>query len=290
MTELQHSNNELLALDTIDKISFEKIVRKNSMKGIEIYIKGLQSWRIWINMAVSEIRRRYKRTLLGPFWVTLSIAIFIGTIGLVFPTLWHTDSKTFLPFFASGYIIWIFISTSITEACGTFINMRPLIKQLPLPYSIYANNVVASNMIILMHHMIVYFAVMVIYQVPLNLNTLLFFPAILILCFTFSWVSILFGLWSARFQDIKQIVVSFLQIALFVTPILWMPSQLGDSWQSQLCNLNPLAHWIAIARAPLLGEQPTLTNWLVSITICIIGWLYTMKVLNKYYRHLVFWL
>lgn len=292
MAELQISAATMTGADELDGLSaLDRFFSKNSLKGLEIYIRGFLFWRIWIHMAVSEIHRRYRRTLLGPFWVTLSVGIFIGTMGVIFPRLWHVDTKAFLPFFASGFIIWTFVSTSIIEACGTFLDMSVLIKQLPLPYSVYANTVVARNVIILLHHLIVYLAIILIFRVPLNLNTLLFFPAMLILCLTISWVSVLFGLFSARYRDIKQVISSFLQIALFVTPVLWMPSQLGSSWQAKLfIMLNPLSHLVAIARAPLLGQQPTLSNWGASIGICIVGWLFTMKILSKYYRHLVFWL
>jgi lipopolysaccharide transport system permease protein len=162
---------------------------------------------------------------------------------------------------------------------------------MSLPYPIYSNNVVARNFILLLHHLVVYVAIMLIFQVPVNLNTLLIVPAMIILCVTGSWVAILLGFISARFRDIKQVIVSLLQIALFVTPILWAPAQLGASWQATLLvNINPLFHFVTIARAPLLGQQPSMINWMVSIGVSVLGWFVTMRVLSKYYKHLVFWL
>lgn len=292
VTEMQISSEVIAETMVFKPLNpSETGVKFGFLKGIQIYVQGLLCWHVWLHMATAEIHRRYRRTILGPFWVTLSVAIFIGAMGMVFPILWHTDAKTYLPFFSSGFIIWSFVSASIMDSSGTFVDVSGLLKQVSLPYSVYSNTVVARNFLIMLHHLVVYVAIMIIFKVSINLNTLLLVPAMIILCLTGSWVSILLGLLVARFRDIKQIVASFLQIALFVTPIFWMPSQLGSSWQGKLLvTVNPLFHFVAIARAPLLGQQPTLLNWVVAISVCIIGWVITMKVLSKYYRHLVFWL
>jgi lipopolysaccharide transport system permease protein len=261
------------------------------LKGVQLYFQGFLCRSVWLHMATSEIRRRYRRTLLGPFWTSLNVLIFIGVMGLVFPLLWHTNVKTYLPFFSSGFIIWTFVSTSIMESCGTFLDLSGLIKQVSLPYSVYANTVVVRNVIVLLHHLLVYVVIALIFQVPINLNTLCIIPALLILCLTGSWVSILLGLVVARFRDIKQLITSFLQIAMFVTPIFWMPDQLGVSSLAKfIIAANPLYHFVAIARAPLLGQAPSLINWVASLCFCLIGWAITMRLLGKYYRHLVFWL
>ena len=260
-------------------------------QGLRIYIKGILSWRIWLYMAVSEIRRRYQRTAIGPFWVTLSIAIFIGCMGVIFPILWHTDVKTYLPFFSSGFIIWTFVSSVTSEACGTFVDSAGLIKQTSLSYSVYANNVVTRNVIVLLHHLSVYVVIMFIFSVHVGLNTLLFIPGVIILCLTSSWICILFGLLSSRFRDVRQIVSSLLQVSMFVTPIFWAPSQLGSGMKAQLLvGANPLYHFVQIARAPLLCQQPALIDWIVTIFICITGWVMTLRLLGKYNKHLVFWL
>jgi len=268
-----------------------KTIQHYFFQGLDVYYNSIKDWRIWIYMAFTDIRRRYQRTIIGPFWVTLSIAIFIGTMGVVFPVLWHTNVKTYLPFFASGFIMWTFVSSVTSEACGTFVDASGLIKQTSLSYSVYANNVVTRNVIVMFHHLSVYLIVMLVFRVPVNLNTLLFIPGMIILCLTSSWICVLFGLFASRFRDIKQVVSSLLQVSMFVTPIFWEPSQLGSGRKAQLLiSANPLHHFIQIARAPLLGQAPVMIDWMMSIAICAVGWLMTIIILGKYRKHLVFWL
>lgn len=263
----------------------------NFRAGFQIYYNSALAWRIWFFMAFSDIRRRYQRTILGPFWVTLSNAIFIGSMGVIFPFLWHTDMKSYLPFFSSSYIIWTFISSMTTEACGVFVDASSLIKQTSLPYSVYANNVVLRNFIVLLHHLTVYFIIVLIFSVPICLNTLLFIPGMMILCLTGSWLCILLGFITSRYRDTRQLVASILQISMFITPIFWSPSQLGTSTKARLLvELNPLHHFIQIVRAPLMGQLPAMHDWLITSAICIIGLLMTLRLFGKYKKHLVFWL
>ena len=59
---------------------------------------GMKRWHLWSWMAASEIRRRYRRTVLGPFWATISLSIFIVSMTLIFSNLWKTDNSKFLPY------------------------------------------------------------------------------------------------------------------------------------------------------------------------------------------------
>lgn len=275
-------------------VSANNAVKRNHTNlyyGFDVYVKSIFAWRIWFYMATTDIRRRYRRTLIGPFWVTLSIALFIGSIGVIFSMLWHTNIHTYLPFFSSSYIIWVFVSSLITEACGTYTDSVSLLKQTSLPYCIYANNVVMRNVIVLAHHLTVYLIVMVVFHIPINLNTLFFLPGLAVLCLTASWLCFLLGLIATRYRDIKQLVASFLQISMFITPIFWSPDQLGVGKKAQLLVLfNPLYHFIQIVRAPLLGEKPLLMDWVVTLGICVFGGIVSMVLLGKYRKHLVFWL
>ncbi|PHQ81664.1 MAG: sugar ABC transporter permease, partial [Coxiella sp. (in: Bacteria)] len=180
---------------------------------------------------------------------------------------------------------------SITESCSTFTVAAGSIKQMPMPYSVYAYATFLRGLIVFLHHSVVFIAMALIFHVHVTLNTLLIFPALVALCFTVSWVSILFGVFAARFRDIQQVVTSLLAVSMFVTPIFWKPSQLGASFKAKLImGVNPLAHYVAIMRAPLLGQSPGLFNWEFVIVFSILGWMFSMYILGRYYKHIAFWL
>lgn len=254
-------------------------------------IDGVKQHHLWTYMAVSEIRRRYRRTVLGPFWTTLSLAIFIGSMSVLFSYLWKTDIPSFLPFFASGFICWVFVSTVIVESCTVFVSAEGLLKQIPLPYSTFSWLVISRNLLIMAHHSIVYFFIVLVLKVPVNLNTLLFIPGIILVCLTGFWVSILVGLLCSRYRDLQQVVNSLLQISMFVTPIFWPPSQLGGGMRAVvLLDANPLYHYVSIVRLPLLGQAPEFHSWIITAIITLVVGILAFLLFAKYRRKLIFWI
>lgn len=260
-------------------------------EALKDYFDGILQWHLWSRMAFADIRRRYKRTLIGPFWTTLSLAIFVTSMGFLFSILWHTNVKNFLPYFASGYICWIFFSTIITDGCQTFTANDGLIKQVVWPYSMYACLIVARSFLVFLHQIIVFVVIATVFQVKINLNTLLAIPGLLLLFLSGNWIAILLGFLCARYRDMQQVIVSLLQVSMFVTPIFWPQTQLGHSFKAYiLMNGNPLYHYITIVRQPLLGEAPSLLSWWVVIVITLLGWLFTLFVMARKQRKLIFWL
>lgn len=271
-----------------DQVYYHK--RSVFKDAVEDIIQGTKNWRLWVSMATAELRRRYRRTLLGPFWTTLSLAVYIGSMGVVFSYLWKTDISTFLPYFSSGFICWALCSTIITESCSVFVSADSLLRQIPLAYSTFAWLVVFRNILILGHHIIFYALIIIVMKVPVNLNFIFFIPGILFISITGFWMSLIMGLICTRYRDLLQIVGTFLQITMFVTPIFWVPTQMGGLRSTLFVNCNPVYHYINIIRAPLLGTAPTLINWIfvLSITLILAGisfWFFA-----KHQRKLIFWI
>lgn len=215
-------------------------------------ISGIRNWRMWGRLGWQETKRRYRRTIIGSFWTTLSLSIFIFTLGIVWAQLWKQDPKVYLPFLTAGMLAWWLVSTIITEGCSVFISAEALIKSMPFSYTVLACAVVWRNLIVFFHHLAIFVGVMVYAGVPVTLNTMLILPGLCLVSFNGIWVAILLGLMCSRFRDIQQIVASVLQISMFVTPIFWEPKQLGDRF-ARFVDFNPLYHYVDIVRSPLLG-------------------------------------
>lgn len=244
---------------------------------------------LWLYLGLIDTRRRYKRTVIGPFWTTLSLGLFIGCMGVLLSTAWNNPVKDFLPYFCSGYICWMLLQAVISEGCTTFTAPGTYVLQISVPYTIYGCLLVWRNVIVLFHHLVIMALVMLYCQMSLNLNCLLFIPGLLLVFLTSVWVSMLLGMACARFRDVQQVVTSVLQLAMFITPVMWKPEQLGMRGVLA-AKFNPLYHFISIIRLPMIGEAPSIQNWLWSISIFAIGALITTCIFTKNYKKIVFWL
>ena len=252
-------------------------------------VAGVRATEIWGRLGWRETKRRYRRTVFGPFWSTASLAIFVITLGIVWANLWQMNPKAYLPFLTSGMLCWTLFSTISIEGCAGIVGYEPLIKQLRISYTLLACAIVWRNVIVFLHNLSIYVLVCLYAGVSLSWAMLLCIPGLLLICLNGLWVAILLGAVCARYRDIQQLVGSLLQISMFLTPILWSADQLKGR-ASALAKFNPLYHLITVLRDPLMGKSPDFLDWFVVVLITIVGWALTVYVLSKFRHRIVYWL
>jgi ABC-type polysaccharide/polyol phosphate export permease len=246
-----------------------------------------RSW-IWSALAYQDIKLRYRGSLLGPFWVTLTTLILVVAMGGIYGALFHIDTATYVPFLMCGLSVWQFISTIATEGCATFTAAQDVIQQVPLPFSIQAYRTVYRNLIVLAHNAVIIPFGLVIFDVPVSWHLLEIVPALLLLCLNGLWISLLLGTVSTRFRDVPPIVANFVQVIFFVTPIFW-PLASAGSWGSLLA-LNPVFAAIDVIRAPLLGGPPEVTSWPILLACTLIGSLGSLAVFVRFRERIAYWI
>ena len=250
-------------------------------------VAGLRKWRLWGLMGWQDIRLRYRRSALGPFWLTLSMGVLVGTLGFLYSTLFKTDVADYLPFLALGFLAWGLISGIITDGCTAFINSERFIKQIKLPFSTFVYQMIWRNFIIFAHNFAVYIVVAIVFGIWAGSAALLLIPGILLIAATAVWIGLLFGMICARFRDVPQIVASVLQIAFFLTPIIWKPELLEN--RIVFVQINPFFHFVELVRAPLLGQAPTALTWVVALGVTVGGWLVTFLFFRRFRNRIPYW-
>lgn len=245
-----------------------------------------QSW-FWGALAMQDIKLRYRGSMIGPFWITLSMAIMVVAMGLIYSKLFHQDIASYLPFLTTGIIIWSFIAGQINEGSQTFISTQGLIQSVPLPFSVHAYRQVARNLIMLGHNLVILPPVMLFFGIAPTWRIVEVVPALLLLAINSVWVAIFFGIISARFRDVPQIVQNLVTIAFFITPIFWPPSQLGR-WQG-IAELNPLFAAVDIVRSPVMGQAAAFYSWDIMLGVTVIGWGAAFLLFSRFYARIAYW-
>ncbi len=249
---------------------------------------GLTDWTMWGRLGWGDVRRRYRRTMIGPFWTSISMSVFLLALGIVWSALWKLSLQEYLPFLCAGLVAWTFIATTIGESCPLFVLNEGLIKQVRFDYSMLASACVWRNFIVFLHNLVVYVVVALIFRPPLTPNVLLVVPGLVLVTVNLMWMSILVGLFTARFRDIQQLVAMLLQIALFVTPVFWDSQLLAG--HPVLVDVNPLFHLVDIVRTPLLGGVPSWLSYELVALFAVVGWLVTFDLYSRFRRRLPYWL
>ncbi len=250
--------------------------------------EGTRAWDLWGLLGWHDIRQRYHRSTLGPFWLTISMGAMVGGIGLLYAGFFHQKVADYLPSMALGFIVWGLLAGLVNDNCSAFIGAESIIKQVQLPLSVHVYRVVWRNLIIFGHNILIFIVVAIIFKIWPGWSGLLALPALFLICVNGVWVGILLGLVSARFRDVPQIVASVMQIAFFLTPIIWKPT--GLAGHHLILGLNPFLYFLDLLRAPLLGQVPALSYWFVALAVTLCGWALALVMYRLYRRRIAYWL
>lgn len=253
---------------------------------LDLLVGLRKSW-LWSEVAKQDIRLRYRGSILGPFWLTVSTLVMIGSMGFLYAKLFHTAVSSYLPFLTVGLVTWQFLSSLIIEGCGTFTNASSIIQQVPLPYSVHVYRVVFRNLLVLAHNAVIIPIVLWIFKVTPHWEMVWILPGLFVVSLNGVWLGILFGMLSARFRDVPPIVASFVQVVFFITPIFWSADTLGK-WRA-LGQLNPLFAAIDVIRAPLLGIPLAPHSWTVLLVVTSAGCVGTFAVFARLRIRIPFW-
>jgi lipopolysaccharide transport system permease protein len=249
---------------------------------------SLKSWRLWSLLGWLEIRQRYARSKVGPFWLTISMGVLVGTMGVVYGTLFGQNLTDYLPLLAIGIVMWGLFSSIVNEGCTAYINSANYIRQVHTPRLIYILQVAWRNTVIFAHNFIIVLITLVIFGVKSWATMPLFIPGLALFLLNAMWMAAVTGLISARFRDLPQIVSALLQVAFYVTPILFHGSMLTGKHQ-WIVEFNPLAYLIDIVRQPLVGEIPPAFTWELTIGMAVFGWLLALGMTGRYHRRIPYW-
>ncbi len=256
--------------------------------GLKDLLQGLRQRHIFLYLGYEDIRQKYIRTTLGPIWLIIGTLIFACTMSLVMGSLFDQGVTSLLPFIIIGISIWTYIATSISDATTIFLVSYPIISFFNLPISIQLYRCVTRNLLVFLHSFIVVILIIVVTDVPINFNTLLFIPGLLLLVLNLLWITTIIAMFATRYRDFQQVINILIGIVPFITPIFWQKSFLQK--REWIVNFNPVYHAIDIIRAPLLGNTPEIYSWAVMLGLGIVGNVLMIVLMNRYRNRIVYWL
>lgn len=237
---------------------------------------GSRSWPIWTHLGLMDIRQRYRRSRLGQFWITLSMALFVGGIGLVNASLFKAAASDYIPYLAASFTVWTLVAGLANDATGVFTQAAPFLRQAAIPKTVFVLRVMTRNLVAFAHNLAIVPLVFLAFGVWPGATALLALPGLaLLLAAGFCAVHAM-GVLATRFRDLPQIMQNVVQLAFFLTPVMWRPEQLGPQAQA-LLSFNPFAVYLSLVADPLLGRAPSATAWLAGVGLLIplggVAWL-----------------
>jgi len=249
---------------------------------------GLAAWELARLLAWQDIKQRYRRSTLGPLWLTLSSSIQILSMSFLSALLFNVPIAKSVPFVASGMLFWGLITQTITEGGNLFLSTSSYITQIKRPLTVFLMQLLWRNLIVVSHNSVIYVIIAVAFLVVPGASIVLWPLGLALVVLCLAWIVLFLAIVSARYRDIPLIIQNVLVIVFWFTPLMYFPEQLGS--KRFIADFNPFTHIIALLRDPLLGSTPSLNDWLAVLAIAIVGWIGTFLFFARFRARIVYWL
>ncbi len=236
-----------------------------------------------------DIVQSYRRTFLGPLWITLNLIIFAIAMTFVYGALFAMPTREYAAYIVCGMMLWLWISALLTEVGQTFMNYAHFLKGSLIDKSMFIWTAAFRQVIIFAHHLLVYIALILLGVITPTIYTLFAFPAVAVLFLMSIPIIALAAILFARYRDLPRLVSSIIVVLMLITPIFWEPSMM-TGWRTLLIDYNPIYYLIEFVRRPLLGQQPDPLIVTVVLGMTLVLWLAGSLLYRRYERYVIFWI
>lgn len=252
---------------------------------------AIKLWRVWMFLGVQDIKARFRRSFIGPLWILLNMAFFIGGAGVVYGLLFKQPMNEFLPFLTAGFVIWGFIVSSLTESGMAFVNAEGYIKQFSYPKQIYLLRALVCTTMILLIGLCSLVLVQMAYQRFFLLGWLMAVPGLMLLVSAALGHITICAYLGTRFRDLPHAFGGILQVVFFVTPIMFPVKVLKERHLDFVYQFNPLHYLIDVVRHPLMQAEFALAqNYVIAGTYVLVIWGIAALVAKHFDKRVVFML
>lgn len=242
----------------------------------------LDSLRIAAALAWSDMRHRYVRSLLGPFWMSLQMAIVVAVLGSVIGQMSNADMMARLPMLALSMTAWTFLNSVVLDATTALQNSASLIRDRALPPVIFLLQCTFRQGLFALHNACVPLLLWLLLT-PHDLSgALAALPGLSLFVICTFGLSLVLGALATRYRDLKPIIESTLMLAFLASPVIWSADMINH--RSTVMRLNPLTHLFAVWREPLAGghvDTASIIYVLVALALLLCASVLTLVHLRK---------
>ena len=237
---------------------FKSLMFKSFFKDI---LQSLDNRDFWIYSAKINTYKRYRRSTLGPWWLTINLLVFILSVGLIWSTLWKIDLKVYLPFFLFGMVFWEIVSSTVNKSISIYKLNENILKTINIPklnFNFQVSSIVCINFL---HNTLIFLPVGLIINI-LNSSyaILMLIPTLILFAINVFFLSVIISVSCVKFKDLDMILEHFMRIIFLITPIIWMPDIIPA--KSLFLKINFLYPYVEIFRLPLTGIFPNYAMYL----------------------------
>ena len=254
-------------------------------------IESLKYIRLVKLLTYLDFKRKYRRSIIGPFWTTISTGLTVVLITFVLGRAIINDNINYLLYVAIGMVVWSYISIVIAESNDVILLNESIIKQIKIPFYVFTMRLMGRNIILMLHNLILIPLCYILYPFELSMSQMESLVGLILLSINLFFISSMVGFVSIRFRDIGQLISSGLPLIFYATPIIWTEENINSlTGIGFILKLNPLYYFIDVIRSPLMGNDVNFVSYVVILSFTLIN-IIMSSLLYKYSKNKVaYWL
>lgn len=254
---------------------------------IDDWKKGIQKVDYWWGFGLLDVLLRYRRTFLGPIWITLTFAITASGLGFVYSTLFKVEAGSYIAYLISGLATWMYVSGMINDGCTVLTRTSGIVKEENIPIFAHTLRSVTSSLVVFCHNGVVIVIGAFIFSDNVSLVMLLALLGLILVTLNGIWLTMLLGLVCARYRDLSPLITTLVSLMFLVTPVFWYRDMLGG--RAVIADSNPFFHLIEVVRAPLLGSIPATSSYIFCVVSLFVGFTLALIASHNLRHKIPFW-
>jgi ABC-type polysaccharide/polyol phosphate export permease len=239
--------------------------------------------------ARSQLRLKYRYTLLGFLWNFLEPALYLIVLSLIFSVVNRMDIADYAVFLFAGLVPWRYFENVVNTCMDSIVHGDWALKKLYIsPLSFPLTRWVVASFDFLCS-LVVVFAVFAVIKQEWTIHLVILPLAVIPWSLLGFGVGLICAVLSTFFRDVRPIVLMLLMRAFFASPILFRADLFPDgSLQSLLIRWHPITYFAALFQAPLYhSEWPGAVDWLLasamSVSLLVVGCLLITRFRGRFY-------
>lgn len=232
---------------------------------------SLRASQFWVYPTWFRFVLKYRRAALGPLWIIVGPAMFVGFLGYMYANVMSVPLSEFVPHLAVGFTVWTLFSGFVIQGTTVYVRHRSEILQGETRLTDVSFADIFSTFLIFLHQIVVVVVVFLYFKRGLPPGAVVAFAGLVIVCLNGVFLSVILGTLGARFRDLVEFVSSVMRLCFFITPVIWIPVNGTGGVLGKFLIFNPFYHFMEIIRAPLMGNPISSETWTVVLIITVIG-------------------
>ena len=234
--------------------------------------------RIWSLTAIISVGNKYRRTVLGPWWITLTTLMFVFGLSILRIGISGGGLREAVPYVGIGFIVFFLISGGVTSGSNVYVGAGTALSTSRQPYSTYVARSVATQVIDFAHEAIVILVLVLVFAIPFTLMWGWSVVGVLLIVLSSIGVGLWLGPLVARFRDLGPFVSAVMRLAFFLTPIFWSVDEVESNGVGWIAWINPFTYQLLAVRDPILGMShpsapvsPMLMSAIIAFVSLVLG-------------------